>query len=270
VLACAPAEEGEEAHADRMAEEHAGDTAEPSPAAAAEPSAPVRASEVVYANVEGQDVTGYLARPEEAEGDLPALIVIHEWWGLNDNIRSMARQLAGEGYLALAVDLYGGDTASDPDGARALMGAVAQNPEPAKENLRLAHAYLNNELGAARVGSIGWCFGGGWSLTAGLTLGEELDATVIYYGRLATDPEELAAVQAPVLGLFGALDGTIPVETVREFESAMQELGKDVRIHVYDGADHAFANPSGTRYDAEAATDAWQKTLAFLAETLKG
>lgn len=265
---CAPTD-SQKAHDERMAAEHKDDAPEPSPAVVAEPAAPVVASEVVYATVDGREVTGYLARPENAEGDLPGILVIHEWWGLNDNIRAMTRQLAGEGYLALAVDLYGGESAGDPEGARALMGQVRDNPEPARENLRQAHAYLRDELGATRIGTIGWCFGGGWSLNAALLLPGEIDATVIYYGHLVTDRDELAAITAPVLGIFGAEDGGIPVERVREFESVLHDLGKDARIHVYEGADHAFANPSGTRYQAEAAADAWAKTLAFFTETLK-
>ncbi len=269
VAGCGPAPDSQEATDERMAAEHEGDTPVPSPAAGVEPAASVEASEVVYADLGGQEVTGYLARPEGGEGELPAVIVIHEWWGLNDNIRSMARQLAGEGYLALAVDLYGGEVASEREGARALMAAVRENPAAAEENLRQAHAYLTQEHGAPRVGSIGWCFGGGWSLSTGLMLGGEVQATVIYYGRVRTDRQELAALQAPVLGIFGSLDGGIPVELVREFESAAKELGKDVRVHVYEGADHAFANPSGTRYHEEHAKDAWEKTLAFFEETLK-
>ena len=213
-------------------------------------------------------MSGYLARPRNAAG-APGVIVIHEWWGLNENIESMARQLAGEGYLALAVDLYGGEVASDRDGARALATAARENPAPLEENLKQAYAYLGS-LGASKVGSIGWCFGGGWSLQAALLLPGELDAAVIYYGRVITDRDKLAVLTAPVLGHFGSEDRGIPIDGVREFEAVLGELGKDASIHVYEGANHAFANPSGTRYDAAAAEQAWERTLAFFAETLKG
>lgn len=119
------------------------------------------------------------------------------------------------------------------------------------------------------IGVVGWCFGGGWSLQTALALGDGIDATVIYYGRLVTDPAELEPLTSPVLGIFGSLDQGIPVETVREFESALDSLGKEATIHVYEGADHAFANPSGTRYNAEAAEDAWEKTMAFFAQNLR-
>lgn len=266
---CGGQADTDEDFAGRMAEEHKGDVPEASPAAEAEPAGAVEGRKVIYANVDGRHITGYLARPAGEDGAHPGLIVIHEWWGLNDNVEAMARRLAGEGYLALAVDLYGGEVAADRDAARRLMTAAMESPAAAEENLRQAYVYLDTE-GAPRVGSIGWCFGGGWSLQTALLLPGELDAAVIYYGRLSTDRGELAALTAPILGIFGAEDQGIPVATVREFEAVLGELGKSAEIHVYEGADHAFANPSGTRYNAEAAEDAWRKTVAFLRQHLQG
>jgi carboxymethylenebutenolidase len=254
-------------YADRMATEHAGDEPVASPAAEAEPATPVSEAEVVYATVDGQEIHGFLARPEGDE-PVPGILVIHEWWGLNDNIRSMARQLAGQGYAALAVDLYNNQVAETPEQARALMQASMDQDAQLEDNVRQAHAYLADELGAPRVGVIGWCFGGGWSLRTALLLGDGIDAAVIYYGRLVTDPAELEALSAPLLGLFGADDQGIPVESVRAFEAALEGLGKPAEIHVYEGANHAFANPSGTRYNAAAAADAWTKTLAFFDQYL--
>jgi carboxymethylenebutenolidase len=167
----------------------------------------------------------------------------------------------------LAVDLYEGEVAEDREGAMTLMRGASENRDRLVENLRQAHAYLAAQ-GATSIGVIGWCFGGGWSLQTGLTLGDEIDATVIYYGRLQTETDALAALASPVLGIFGAEDRGIPLEGVRKFEAALAELGKPASIHVYEGADHAFANPSGTRYNAEAAEDAWSKTLAFFAQHL--
>ena len=267
-LSCAGGEEP--SHTDRMAAEHAGDHPVAGAAAdAEEPSAGEVATErVVYATVAGREVSGYLARPAGAATGRPGIIVIHEWWGLNDNVETMARMLAHEGYAALAVDLYGGESAEGSDGARALMQKVMDDPAPAKDNLRQAHAYLAGTLGAPRTGVIGWCFGGGWSLQTALLL-PELDAAVMYYGRVVTDKEELNALAAPLLGLFGAEDQGIPVDEVRKMEAALGELGKDATIVVYPGAGHAFANPSGTRYQAEAAKDAWDKTTAFFGEHLR-
>lgn len=257
----------DEEYADAMAEEHAGETPTASGAAEGEPAREVASRGVVYATVDGQEIRGWLARPAGVE-NAPGLIVIHEWWGLNENIRKMAEKLAGEGYTALAVDLYEGRAADSPEKARELVQSV--NETNAHENLRQAYAYLTEQAGAGDVGTIGWCFGGGWSLQTALLMPEKIDATVIYYGRLVTDKERLEPLGMPILGLFGAEDDGIPVSSVREFEQALEELGKDVEIHVYDGADHAFANPSGDRYDAAAAQKAWEETTDFLAAHLKG
>lgn len=252
----------------RLYQSHLHDHPIASDAVAQAPSQPVEAEQVVYATVDGQPVTGYLARPTNAAEPLPGLIVIHEWWGLNDNIEMMTRRLAGEGYTALAVDLFG-QVADTPEQARAQVQAATQTPEKLEDNLRQAYQYLTDQQ-ASKVGSIGWCFGGSWSLRTALLLPEDLDAAVIYYGgQLVTDPAQLEALQMPILGLFGSLDDNPPVETVKAFESALSSLDKSVQVHVYEGADHAFANPSGTRYNAEAAEDAWIKTVAFLNQHLK-
>ena len=261
-------EEQDKAHLDRMSKEHQHDKPVASQAAMAEPAQPVTAEEVVYAKAGGKPVRGYVARPTNAKGPLPALIVIHEWWGLNDNIRAMTRRLAGEGYTALAVDLYNGAAADTPEKARELSAAAGKNRGPVEENLRQAYGYLETRQKAPKVGVIGWCFGGGWSLGTAMLLPDKIDAAVIYYGRVETDPEKLRPLRMPVLGLFGAEDKGIPLEGVRQFERTMKELGKDVTVHVYEGADHAFANPSGTRYNDKAADDSWKKTTAFLKKHL--
>jgi carboxymethylenebutenolidase len=196
------------------------------------------------------------------------VIVIHEWWGLNDNIRAMTRRLAGEGYQALAVDLYGGNHAESPDEAMKLVNGVQQSPGAAQENLRRAAAWLAGK-GAKKLGVIGWCFGGGWSLNTTLLMPDKIDATVIYYGHLETDPAKLATIKHPVLGAFGAEDKSIPADSVRAFESALKKQGTPVDIKIYEGAGHAFANPSGGSYRPDAARDAWQRTTAFFAKSLK-
>jgi carboxymethylenebutenolidase len=268
-LACSPGPEptSEDEHMEAMEREHAEDAPVATEAATASPSMDVRGETVVYATIDGADVEGYLAEPESASGPLPSVVVIHEWWGLNDNIRAMADQLAGEGYRALAVDLYDGQQGSTPDEAAALMRASMEKTEALHDNLSQAIAYL--EENGTNIGTIGWCFGGGWSLQAALASPDRIDATVIYYGRLTSDEAELEKLNMPILGIFGAEDQGIPGDSVRAFESALDSLGKDAAIHVYDGADHAFANPSGTNYQAEAAADAWEKTLAFFEQHLK-
>ncbi len=272
----------EQDHVIAMAREHAGDRPVASAAASAAIALPrgtvaaVTEEEVTYATVAGRPVHGFLARPQFEEGSVgdpgasraPGILVIHEWWGLNDNIRAMARQLAASGYTALAVDLYAGEVAENPTRARELMQASTDRPDALRENLRQAHRFLEREQHAPRTAAIGWCFGGGWSLQAALLLPGQLDAAVIYYGRPVTEPSALERLDTPLLGHFGSEDRGIPVERVREFRDALDTLGKDARIHIYQGADHAFANPSGTRYDPAAAEEAWARTLAFLERTL--
>jgi len=256
-------------YVERMSREHASDRPVASPAAQEAPAGEVSAAEVVYGEVEGTPMKGYLAVPEGSKG-ASGVIVIHEWWGLNDNIRAMARRLAGEGYQALAVDLYEGEVTGDRQEASSLMKTAMARSGRLKENLRQAYAYLGNEGKAPRVGVIGWCFGGHWSLQTALILSGEIDAAVIYYGRLVTDPEELKVLDMPLLGIFGAEDRGIPVEKVHAFEKALEGLGKDAEVHIYEGAEHAFANPSGTRYNKDAAADAWEKTTGFFRKHLGG
>jgi carboxymethylenebutenolidase len=247
-------------YVEAMAREHAGDT----PVAAAAGGA--AAAGVRGEFIEAGDARGYLARP--AEEPRAGLIVIHEWWGLNDNIREMSNRLAAEGYLALAVDLYDGDVATDAEQARELMTAAMADPDSVDTQLRAAFRWLREEGGVGQVGSIGWCFGGALSLRTAMLLPEELDAAVIYYGRPETDAARLAPLMMPILGIFGGQDRGIPVESVLEFEAALEALGKTAEIVIYEDAEHAFANPSGTRYEPEAAADAWRRTLEFLDEHL--
>lgn len=253
----------------KMHEAHQHDAPVPSAATEIAPKVPVDGADVVYATVGGQQVKGYLARPKDAKSPLPALIVIHEWWGLNDNIRAMARRLAGEGYTALAVDLYGGQAAADPDAATKLMQGVMANPSAANENLKAAYEFLKAHEKAPKVGTIGWCFGGGWSLATALLLPDKVSATVMYYGRVVTDPKLLAPLQMPILGLFGGADQSITEADVKAFEAALQSAGKKASIKIYPGAKHAFANASGKSYDPVAATDAWKLATAFLAANLQ-
>jgi carboxymethylenebutenolidase len=209
---------------------------------------------------------GYLSLPPGG-GPAPGLIVIHEWWGLNDHIRHFADRLAAEGYAALAVDLYGGEVATDPERAMALMRAVDE--AGARGRLVEAHRFLSEDprVRAPRTGVIGWCFGGAMALQAALAI-PELDAAVMYYGRVVDDPEALRAVRAPLLGLFANRDRSITRAHVDSFERALGEAGVDHRIVRYD-ADHAFANPSGPRYDRAAAEEAWDEARRFLAARLR-
>jgi len=253
-------------YAERMAVEHAGDAPVANPVSSPAGELESTGETVVYATIDGNPVEGFLARPPAWTPGGPALIVIHEWWGLNDNIRTMARRLADEGYLSLAVDLYGGESADTPERARELMQAVDE--DDALANLEQAYAFLTEDEKAGDVGSIGWCFGGGWSLRTALALPDKLDAAVIYYGQLVTDQDRLATLEMPILGHFGGADQGIPIDQVRRFEQVLDNVGADATIYVYPGAGHAFANPSGRNYEAEAAETSWQRTVEFLHQTL--
>ena len=248
---------------------HADDQPVATPVATTRPAVGVTAAAAVYGQGDSGDLTGYLARPVDSATPQAGLIVIHEWWGLNENIRSVTERLAGEGYLALAVDLYGGEVADTPKGAMSLMRGLQSNTDAASDNLRQAFAYLEEATGGGRVGVIGWCLGGRWSLKTALLLPDQIDAAVIYYGPIVTDPEQLATLTMPIMGNFAENDPLAPLDSVAAFESNLRELGKQVDVKVYAGARHAFSNPSGQAYDAEAAADAWQRSTAFLDRHLR-
>jgi carboxymethylenebutenolidase len=212
-----------------------------------------------------ESVSGFLAKPE-SPGDYPGVIMIHEFWGLNDNVKMMAKELARSGYVVLAVDLYEGQVTDDRTRASELSSGI--NQERATANLRAATQYLRQNENVSRIASLGWCFGGGQSLQLALS-GEPLDATVIYYGRLTSDQSMLNQIEWPVLGIFGAKDQSISVDSVNAFQNSLDELGVTNEIHIYPDVGHAFANPSGMNYAPNETRDAWEKTLTFLENNLK-
>ncbi len=260
--------EADRENVEAMSLEHADDTSEPSAAAEVPPTRAVESESLPYADVDDQLAYGYLAYPSGVLEPLPAIVMIHEWWGLNDNIRAMANRLAAEGYMVLAVDLYGGETATTPAEARRQMLNVVENPGLARENIRQALDFLNIAEAPA-IASLGWCFGGGWSLNAAMSFPEDIDASVIYYGQVTDDAEKLKTIGGPILGLFGADDRGISVTSVRSFKAALQRLRKEHDIQIYPGVGHAFANPTGSNYNEAAAENAWQRTLDFLDENLR-
>ncbi len=252
----------------RMAKEHNHDAPKATGVAKLTPAQPVEGSTVTYAHIDKQPIQGYLAKPKSAKGPLPAVIVIHEWWGVNDNIKAMTRQIAGEGFLALAVDLYAGKSAADPKTAMSLMKAAMTRIPQGQDNLRQAFAYLKENAKATKIASLGWCFGGAWSLQTALLFPDQLAAAVIYYGRLVQEKDKLNTLKMPLLGVFAAKDKGIPLAGVKQFEATLKELKKDATILIYPEADHAFANPSGNRYREKDALDAWKQTTAFLKKHL--
>ena len=235
-----------------------------SPPVPAELQRPVVAETLPYAEVDEELVYGHFVFPADMVDPLPGVIVIHEWWGLNDGVRALADRIAAEGYVVLAVDLFGGQSTRSPAEARELMVMVVENPTLAEENVRQAYQFLADSGQAPRIGVLGWDFGGGWALNAAMMFPDDLDAAVIYYGQVIADERRLAPLEVPILGLFGEKDRGIPVAAVREFEQALERLGKNYEIEIYPGAGHAFADPSGNNYDADVAEQAWARALEFL------
>ena len=203
----------------------------------------------------------YLSLPQ-GTGPFPAIVVIHEWWGLNANIEHWTDRLASARWAALAVDLYGGVVATEPDVAMKTMKAVDDAKAAATISAGLDFLAKDPRIRATKRATIGWCFGGGWSLQTALAH-PELDGAIIYYGQLETDATKLAAIKARILGVFGTRDQGIPADKVDAFEAGLKQAGGRTEIKRYD-AEHAFANPSNPKYDQASAADAWKHVLAFL------
>lgn len=214
--------------------------------------------------------SGYLARPSgDVQGKRPALIVIQEWWGLNDWIKQNTDHFAEKGYVALAVDLYRGEVTSDPGAAHELMRGLPE--DRAMADLKGAFEWLaaRSDVDPARIGAIGWCMGGGYSLA--LAAAEpRLAAAVVNYGRLISDPASVAKISAPLLGNFAGKDRGIPTGDVQKFEETLKTAGKNPDIKIYPEQGHGFINPNAkASYDAQAAADAEQRIDAFFDRTLK-
>jgi carboxymethylenebutenolidase len=224
------------------------------------------------AKVAGQviDLAGtkaYLSLPK-GDGPFPAIVVIHEWWGLNGNIEHWADRLASAGWAALAIDLYSGVVATDRDDAMKAMKAVDDTKAAATITAAIDYLSKDPKIRASKRAVIGWCFGGGWSLQTALAH-PDLDATIMYYGQLETDPKKLGAIKGRLLGIFGKKDKGIPPPKVEEFEAALKQAGVHAEIHEYD-AEHGFANPSNPIYDEPDAAEAWTHVLALLDQVRKG
>ena len=246
----------------------AADPAQELPSAIVGNGGELEGSDLQY--VEGDDVTtGYLAVPD-GDGPFPALVIIHEWNGLQDRVRQLADDFADEGYVTLAADLFQGRTGNDPQENMALV-REAQADQPAMiANLNAAVAYLKGRPDVTgRVGAMGWCFGGGVALSFGLD-GDNHEATAIFYGRLVDDPDVVARLDHEVYGTFAALDSGPSPESVASFEAALRAAGVENDLHIYDDVDHGF----WLRVDGDPevrtapATDAWQRLMAYLQRTL--
>lgn len=215
-----------------------------------------------------ETVRGVMYQPQGA-GPFPAIVIIHEWWGLNDWVKQQAQMFAEHGYVTLAVDLYRGQMANDPEMAHELMRALPQ--DRGVQYLQSSVAYLKAQKNVRpdRIGAAGWCMGGGFALQ--LAIAEpSLRAVAINYGALDTDPTQLKKIHAAVLGNFGALDRGITPQDVQAFAAEMKKLGHPVDVKEYSDAGHAFQNPNNkTGYRAADTADADRRMFTFFARTLK-
>ncbi|MGB9416416.1 MAG: dienelactone hydrolase family protein [Acidobacteriaceae bacterium] len=205
-----------------------------------------------------------------ATGKHPAIIVIHEWWGLNDWVKEQAADLAAHGYVALAVDLYRGQVATDADTAHQISRGVPE--DRAIRDLQAAEVYLSSQknVDSGRMGAIGWCMGGGYALNFAVA-DPNLKAVVANYGPPPTDPASLAKIHAAILGNYGGLDKGITPADVNAFAAEMKKIGKPIELKIYPDAGHAFENPNNkTGYRAEDTADARSRYLHFFARELGG
>src|ERR1041385_6696130 len=222
--------------------------------------------ELVEFKANGGTDNGYLAIPKAGTG--PGLIVIQEWWGLVDHIKDVSDLFAAEGFVALAPDLYHGKTTKSPDEAGKLM--MALRIDEAERDLSAAVEYLitQTSITSDKVGVVGFCMGGALSLYTA-TKNDKIGACVVFYGGHPKVKPDLPNLHAPVLGLYGENDRGVNPDVVHQLERDVKALGKQIETKIYPGADHAFFNDQRPQvYNAEAAADAWQRTIAFLREHL--
>ena len=225
-------------------------------------------AETVHFPSQGESVRGILYKPAGA-GPFPAIVVIHEWWGLTDWVKQQAADLAQQGYITLAVDLYRGQSATDPEMAHELMRGLPQDRGVGYLTSAVAYLKTRKDVLPHRIGAVGWCMGGGFALQ--LAMAEPtLRAVAINYGALDTNPAQLKKIHAQVLGNFGAQDRGITPDDVQAFSKAMQALGHPVNVKEYADAGHAFENPNNKAgYRPDDTADADRRMRTFFAANLK-
>lgn len=218
---------------------------------------------IEYNTPDGKKASAYALMPEGETSNY--LLVIHEWWGLNDHIKREAERLFDtlNNVKVLALDMYDGKVATTQDEAGKYMEAMSE-----ERGRAIVKGALNYAGDNAEIATIGWCFGGGWSLQASIMAGNRGKACVMYYGMPVQNAKDLAPLEAPILGIFAEKDGWINPEVVKKFQELAKATGKDLEVHSFN-ADHAFANPSNPNYDKESTQQARKLTLNFLQEHLQ-
>jgi len=230
-----------------------------------DPTPPAAKGKMVQLTLpDGKTSAAYVARPKGTPH--AAVLLVHEWWGLNGWVKADADRQAAQGYLTLAVDLFDGKVATKPEEAEDLMKALDDAHATQVETAGID--WLAKNAPGKKIATIGWCMGGGQSLNASLANTDKVSATVIYYGLPVTDVDRLRKLKGPILGIWAKKDGWITPEKVSAFDTALKDAGIKHEFRSYD-ADHAFANPSGGRYNPDAAKDANEATRRFLASALR-
>jgi len=236
------------------------------------PAAEVKTRDITFTS--GSDeVKGFLAEPE-GKGPFPAIIVIQEWWGLNDWIKDNAKRLAAQGYVCLAPDLYRGKVTDNPMTARKLLMGLPQDRAVRDLKAAVDAVVKMDNVNKDKVGVIGWCMGGGYALQAALN-DKRLVACAMCYGRVVTDADKLAPLNATVLGVFGKEDKGIPIADVRKFAEALKKAGKTIEgMNEYEAGHGFMREKNGSKenpeYRASEAKSAWAAVDRFFTRTLKG
>ncbi len=234
------------------------------------PAIDVTGYAIAYGDAAVRINNGYFVLPTDVGEALPGVLLIHDRWGLNDYVRAMARRLSGEGFAVLAVDLFDGQTASSAGQAEELVEQFLGDRPAVLANIGQARTWLEENGLPPRIAALGFGYGGEWALEASLDAGEEIDAIVMFYGRVIGNVEELKALSAPLLGVFAQQDSTIPLRDVTQFRSQLRDLGKSgAVVLIHPNVAHDFANPDSAAYDHDAAVENWNSAVAFLGTSLR-
>ncbi len=245
------------------------DVVTPTPAPSAPDDTPSEPREIIseslpYAEIGDDLVYGHFAIPADMIDPLPAVIIVHDWFGLNQTIRSAAERLAGDGFIVLAVDMFSGETADTVAAARELEVEVVENSRAAEDNLRQAIEFIRISSGAPSIAIVGYGFGGGWALRSALEPRSRLSAAVSFYGQVITDEDRLADAKVPFLGFFSESDRAVPAQKVRDFATSMRGLQKDAEVQILDDVRRGFVDVSSENYNGARAGEAWRQMVSFL------
>ncbi|MEM8546809.1 MAG: dienelactone hydrolase family protein [Pseudomonadota bacterium] len=228
----------------------------------------VAAEGLPYGELEDGLLRGYFAYPEAMLSPLPGVILVHDWNGVDEATRAAAERIAGQGFMVLAVDLYGGQAVTDREVAGRLSRELIEAPEKVAANLAAAQRFLRDGAGAPSVGTFGWAMGGYWSFSASRLLPDPPAASVVLYGQVDQDAERLAALQAPVLTVFAENDPSMPLDMIRAYEAEGVAQGKTLEVLVVPETRAGFADTGNAAFDEAAAATAWAAVFSFLAEHL--